>query len=157
MICLTIWWAVSVVWMLWAIGVSILWASPYYDLCMFPFCECPQDVKCVRLQAINMLFEDVGLRMSPGCELWASRYCDLYHVSNSRLGSVCLQGVHFQTVTMKLELSASHVCSICNISRQLQFSVSGWPIPISWIYLIIRFGYIPTFDRRMPDLQLLYY
>jgi len=83
--------------------------------------------------------------------------CMRLHVSNSRLSSVCLQNVHYQMVTIKLELSASHVCSVCNISRQLQFSVSGWTIPISWIYLIIRFGYIPNFGRRMPDLQVLYY
>jgi len=130
--------------------------------------KCLQAVNCVRLQARSVRFEDVGcvcLYIARVFRLWALGVSILwlvYYVCTFRtspgwlsVSSVCT----FNTIRweMKLELSSSHLCSICTINSRLQFSVSGWSIPISWRYLIIRVGTHSAFGRGMTDLQVIYY
>jgi len=157
MICLTILWAVSV-WMLCAMEVSILWESPY--------CESLHIVSVSILWPVHVSI----LRMSPGCKMCASpghkcalRGCGIAHVprlwtlSVSILWPVCVST--FRTLGWALcvfkvyisrwwqwnwssqpDMFVLYVISAANSNFLHQL---GWPIPISWIYLIIRFGYIP--------------
>jgi len=127
---------------------SKIWMSPSYDLsqqivncerlggvsCRSLHTILRMSPSCTRLQAISVRFEDMGSAwlQDVNFECLDIVTCILLHNSNHRLGYVCLQSERFQAVAMKL--SASHVCSICTIIIQLQFSVSGWPIPISWRY-----------------------
>ena len=115
--------------------IWMLWTSSYYDLCMYPYCECPQTVNYVRLQAISVRFEDVGCtchHIARVSRLWTLSISILWsvYVSMFRTSSGWALSV-FRWAT-KLKLSASRVS---RYNHNYTCNVTDWKTQEKVIYL----------------------